>query len=72
MSDITALLRRAARGGVTIYWDDKREAAVMWPIKGVDRNLIKDLNDHADEIMDLLRGAQFWGCCCRECRGTVH
>jgi len=72
MSDITALLHKAALAGVTIYHDDVRAGAVMWPIKGVDRNLIKDLNDHADEIMDLLRGAQFWGCCCRECRGTVH
>jgi len=72
MTDVTALLHRAAAAGLTIYWDDRRGSAVIWPSKGADPKLLKMLHAHGAEIVELLSGSGFWECSCAECRGRVH
>src|SRR5262249_47904486 len=57
MTAVSRLLHRAARHGLTIYWDDKRGSAVIWPVKGADRNLIRALHLRGEEIVDLLGAA---------------
>ena len=49
MSNITALLHRAAISGLTIYFDDVAECAKMWPTKRVDPALLKELDAHSNE-----------------------
>jgi hypothetical protein len=72
MTAVSRLLHRAAAAGLTIYWDDKRGSAVIWPVKGADRNLIRALHLRGEEIVDLLGRSGFWECACEQCRGTVH
>ena len=72
MSNITALLHRAAISGLTIYFDDVAECTKMWPVKAVDPALLKELDAHSNEIVHFLRDARFFGCCCPDCRTTVH
>ena len=43
------LLHKAARAGLTIYFDDVAECAKMWPTKGVDPALLKELDAHSNE-----------------------
>jgi hypothetical protein len=69
---IPALLHRAALAGVTIYHDDVQKGVVVWPVSTTDPALMAELTAHSEEIVAFLRDAQFFGCCCPECRTTVH
>jgi hypothetical protein len=72
MTDVTALLHRAARHGISIVWDDKRNSAVIFPVRNKDNKLLQALHAHGSEIVELLSGSGFWECSCAECRGRVH
>ena len=70
MTDITALLRRAAHHNVTIFFDHSRGYPVIWG--NPPARLLEALHLHHREVSAVLSRSGFWGCCCPQCRGTVH
>ena len=72
MTGVTALLHRAACHGISIVWDDRRNSAVIFPVKNKDRALLQALHEHGSEIVELLSHSGFWSCACEQCRGTLH
>jgi hypothetical protein len=66
---VTRLLHQAALQEVTIFWDDKRQRAVMWSGRKIPSRLVDALEARADEIMALLCSSGFWSCCCPHAGG---
>src|SRR5262245_50271531 len=55
MTDVTALLHRAARHGISIVWDDKRNSVVIVRVRHKDQQLVHALDAHGSEIVSCCR-----------------